>query len=56
MSVHQLILKTLSPLHIGDGDELKQDFDFVTHGNLTWRINEDALLMAKEVLPSTLSH
>jgi len=50
MTVHKLSLKTLSPLHIGDGDELKQDFDFVTHGNLTYRINEDALLMAKESL------
>ena len=50
MTVYQLTLKTLSPLHIGDGDELKQDFDFVTRGNLTYRINEDALLLAKESL------
>ena len=48
MTIHKLTLKTLSPLHIGDGDELKQDFDFVTHGNSTYRINEDALLLAKE--------
>jgi CRISPR-associated protein Csm5 len=50
MTVHKLSLKTLSPLHIGDGDELKQDFDFVTHGSFTYRINEDALLMTKESL------
>ena len=48
MTVFQVTLKTLSPLHIGDGDELKQDFDFVAQGGRTYRINEDALLMAKE--------
>ena len=48
MTVYKLTLKTLSPLHIGDGDELKQDFDFVARGNRTYRINEDALLTAKE--------
>jgi CRISPR-associated protein Csm5 len=50
MTVYTLTLRTLSPLHIGDGDELKQDFDFVTHANRTWRINEDVLLHAKENL------
>jgi len=48
MTAYQLTLKTLSPLHIGDGDELKQDFDFVARSGRTYRINEDALLMAKE--------
>ena len=48
MTVYQVTLKTLSPLHIGDGDELKQDFDFVARGGRTYRINEDALLTAKE--------
>jgi CRISPR-associated protein Csm5 len=48
MTVFQLTLKTLSPLHIGDGDELKQDFDFVARGGRTYRINEDALLNAKQ--------
>jgi CRISPR-associated protein Csm5 len=48
MTVYQVTLKTLSPLHIGDGDELKQDFDFVARNGRTYRINEDALLMAKE--------
>ena len=50
MTVYQLTLKTLSPLHIGDGDELKQDFDFVARNGRTYRINEDALLQAKESL------
>ena len=48
MTVYNVTLKTLCPLHIGDGDELKQDFDFVARGNRTYRINEDALLTAKE--------
>lgn len=48
MTVYQLTLRTLSPVHIGDGNELKQDFDFVVRGKRTFRINEDALLQAKE--------
>lgn len=50
MTVYQVTLKTLSPLHIGDGGELKQDFDFVARNGRTYRINEDALLQAKENL------
>ncbi len=47
MSVYRVNLQTLSPLHIGDGDELRQDFDFAVHGNNTYRLNEDAILLAK---------
>jgi len=50
MTVYQTTLRVLSPIHIGDGDELRQDFDFVTRGNQTWRLNEDAILRAKESL------
>ena len=48
MTVFDTTLTTLSPVHIGDGNELKQDFDFVIHSGQTLRINEDALLLAKE--------
>lgn len=48
MTVYQVSLTTLSPLHIGDGDELKQDFDFVARDGRTYRINEDAVLLARQ--------
>ena len=48
MSLYQLSVQTLSPLHIGDGDELRQDFDFVVHQARTYRLDEDAVLVAKE--------
>ena len=50
MTVYNVKLQTLSPLHIGDGDELRQNFDFVVHENHTYRLNEDAILLAKENL------
>lgn len=48
MSTHPITLKTLSPIHIGDGNELRQGFDFVIHNNVTYRLDEDAILQAKE--------
>lgn len=47
MSVYTVSLTTLSPLHIGDGLELRKDFDFVTDNKLTYRLNEDAILERK---------
>ena len=47
MTVYRVNIQTLSPLHIGDGDELRQDFDFAVHGNNTYRLDEDAILLAK---------
>ncbi len=47
MSVFEVTLKILSPLHIGDGNELRQDFDFAVYKGRTYRINEDAVLEAK---------
>jgi CRISPR-associated protein Csm5 len=47
MSNFELSLQTLSPLHIGDGDELRQNFDFAVHEGRTYRLNEDAILLAK---------
>lgn len=47
MSVYKVTLRILSPLHIGDGNELRQDFDFVVYQGRTYRLNEDAVLEAK---------
>lgn len=46
MAVYELTLTTLTPLHIGDGAELRQDFDFVAGDGKTYRLNEDAILSA----------
>jgi len=48
MTVYNVKLQTLSPVHIGDGNELRQGFDFMVRGNATYRLNEDAILQAKE--------
>jgi CRISPR-associated protein Csm5 len=48
MTVYNLTLTTLTPLHIGDGNELRQDFDFVVKGGRTYRLDEDKVLHAKE--------
>lgn len=49
MTVYAVTLNTLTPLHIGDSDELRQDFDFVAHSNgRTYRLNEDVILREKE--------
>lgn len=53
MSVFKVKLQILSPLHIGNGNELRQGFDFVVHGNKTYRLDEDAVLQAKQTLLKT---
>lgn len=55
MTTYQITLTTLSPLHIGDGQELRQGFDFVVrhtttpNGKITHTccLDENALLEAK---------
>ena len=47
MSVFQISLQTLSPVHIGAGVELRQGFDFSVHAGQTYRLDEDAILTAK---------
>lgn len=44
MSVFRIELTTLTPLHIGDGNELRLGFDFLLANNCTYRLNEDAIL------------
>ncbi len=48
MSQYKINLTTLSPVHIGDGDELRLGFDVMVKDKHTYRINEDALLKVKE--------
>ena len=48
MTVYTINLTTLTPLHIGDGHELRQDFDFAIHGGRTYRLDEDEVLREKE--------
>jgi len=43
---YTLNLMTVSPLHIGSGQELLRDYDYVVHQGRTWRIDEDTLLDA----------
>jgi CRISPR-associated protein Csm5 len=48
MSVYTMTLTTLTPLHIGDGDELRLGFDFKPYKGRTYRLDEDQVLQAKE--------
>lgn len=47
MPIYKLTVTTLSPLHIGDGNELRQGFDFIVAKNRTYRLNVDAILAEK---------
>lgn len=42
--IFDVTITTLSPLHIGTGNELQRDFDYVTWNGRTWLLNEDAFL------------
>ncbi len=46
---YKVTLTTLTPLHIGSGVELLNEYDYAVHGGRTWRINEAALLEAQDV-------
>ena len=39
----------LTPLHIGSGRELLNEYDYAVYGERTWRLNEEALLEAQNV-------
>lgn len=47
MSVFTVTLRALSPLHIGDGNELRLGFDFIIVDGSTCRLDEDAILAQK---------
>lgn len=46
-ALFRLRITTLSPVHIGSGRELLNEYDYVLHGGRTWRINDAALLDAQ---------
>lgn len=48
MTVYRVTVRTLTPLHIGDGNELRQGFDFAVWNGRTYRLDEDAILREKE--------
>jgi CRISPR-associated protein Csm5 len=39
----------LTPLHIGSGGDLLNEYDYAIHRGKTWRLNEDALLVAQDL-------
>jgi len=47
MANYQLTVITLTPLHIGTGNELRHGFDFTMAGNRTYRLNVDKILEAR---------
>ncbi len=40
---YRLEVSTVSPLHIGSGETLLRNYDFVTAGKQTWRLNTEAI-------------
>ncbi len=46
---YRLRITVLSPLHIGNGREMLNEYDYVIYNGHTWRINENALLDAQNV-------
>lgn len=40
---YKLTITTLSPLHIGTGNTLRQGYDYVTHGGQTWVFDAEVL-------------
>ncbi len=48
-TTYDVTVTTLTPLHIGSGRTLLNEYDYAIHNNQTWRIDEDTLLEAQEV-------
>lgn len=46
MTVYRVTASTVTPLHIGAGEELRLGFDFMVRGKHTYRLNVDAVLEA----------
>lgn len=47
-------ITVLSPLHIGSGRDLLNEYDYAIHDKQTWRINENAWLDAQDVEDAAL--
>lgn len=48
-TIYDLTVSVLTPLHIGTGRELLNEYDYAIHSGRTWRLNESALLDAQNV-------
>lgn len=48
-TIYDLTVSVLTPLHIGTGNELLNQYDYAIHSGRTWRLNEGALLDAQDV-------
>lgn len=48
-TLYDVRVTVLSPLHIGSGRDLLNEYDYAIYQGQTWRINEDALLDAQNV-------
>ena len=48
-TLYDVTVTLLTPLHIGSGRDLLNQYDYAIHRGYTWRIDEDALLDAQEV-------
>jgi CRISPR-associated protein Csm5 len=47
VTTYKLKLRTLSPVHIGSGEEWRLGFDFILAGNQTWILDTDAVLQVQ---------
>jgi CRISPR-associated protein Csm5 len=47
--IYDVTVSTLTPLHIGSGQELLHEYDYAIRNGRTWRIDEAALLDAQAV-------
>lgn len=45
MTTFHLKISLLSPLHIGSGEELRAEFDFIIHSKNTYRLDVDAIML-----------
>lgn len=48
-TIYDLTVSVLTPLHIGTGRELLNEYDYAIRNGRTWRLNESALLDAQDV-------
>lgn len=42
-TIYSLAINTVTAVHVGNGETLERDFDYVTHANKTWVLNADAI-------------
>jgi len=48
-TIFEVQVSTLTPLHIGNGVELLNQYDYAIHTGYTWRIHHDRLLEAQRI-------